>query len=1130
MPPGSINFDFLKVHEPDLVVLGSQAERYFKEDPNTCLIKLRQFGEVLAQLTAAKTALFTSPDEAQADLLRRLKFAGAVPPEPAELFHKLRAIGNRATHSLAGEHSEALTNLKCARELGVWFHRTFADAKFKPGPFVPPPDPDAASKAMLEELERLRLVAAEARSSADAAQLAAEEAARARLTAEELVLQEREERAVWEQLAAESEQARLRLAAEFQVIQAAAKEAPKQVLQFISQAETAAVAITLDEAATRDLIDIQLRNRGWEVDTASLRYSAGTRPMANRNIAIAEWPTKSGPADYALFVGTQCIAVVEAKRKNKSVYAAIDQAQRYARGMQFHGGATQIGGPWSDPGESPYLVPFVFSANGRRHLKQIETQSGIWFRDARKPVNQRRALVDWFTPDGLKGMLEMDREEAQGKLEALPIQFGFPLRSYQKLAIEKVEENLAQDRRAMLLAMATGTGKTKLAIGMLFRLLTAKRFRRVCFVVDRSALGNQAEGEFTTTRVVSAKTFADVFGLKALGDVTPDLETKVHICTIQGLVKRVLDPAAGSLPPPVDQYDLMVIDECHRGYLLDREMSDDELSFRSQEDYVSKYRRVLEYFDAVKIGLTATPALHTVDIFGEPVFTYSYREAVIDGHLIDHEPPIGITTALAQAGIVFAQGEEIELIDTRTGEVDLTHAPDEIRFEVDQFNKKVVTVQFNRVVAEELTRHIDPSLGGKTLIFAATDAHADIIVDELKTAFRDAYGEIEDSAIRKITGSVDRVGELIRSFRNDSLPKVAVTVDLLTTGIDVPSITNLVFLRRVNSRILYEQMLGRATRQCPEIGKETFRIFDAVDLYPHLQTLTQMKPVVVNPSISLEQLFEEFARVEEESHREQIRDQILVKLRRRLKRLPDEAREQYEASAGETPEATLDRLKNEPTSTTAAWAKTRPGIGRILDWSSDGTGPVYVAVSNHPDQIVAVTRGYGNGEKPEDFLDGFNKYIRTNLNEIAALMVVVQRPRELTREQLKSLRLELDRKGFSEANLKQAWKDTKNEDMAASIIGFVRQAALGDALVPYEDRLHAAMRRILASKPWTDVQRKWLKRIEEQLLREIVVDRAAIDDDPFRADGGFQRLNRVFSGQLELVLADINEEVWKKVA
>ena len=166
---------------------------------------------------------------------------------------------------------------------------------------------------------------------------------------------------------------------------------------------------------------------------------------------------------------------------------------------------------------------------------------------------------------------------------------------------------------------------------------------------DRSALGDQAAGEFSTTKIVSGKAFADIFGLKLLHDVMPESETKVHICTIQGLVKRVLYAADSSEAPPIDQYDLMVIDECHRGYLLDREMSDAELSFRGQEDYVSKYRRVLEYFDAVKVGLTATPALHTTDIFGDPIFTYSYRQAVIDGYLIDHEPPVRIETALARA-------------------------------------------------------------------------------------------------------------------------------------------------------------------------------------------------------------------------------------------------------------------------------------------------------------------------------------------------------------------------------------------------------------------------------------------------------------------------------------------------
>ncbi len=174
-------------------------------------------------------------------------------------------------------------------------------------------------------------------------------------------------------------------------------------------------------------------------------------------------------------------------------------------------------------------------------------------------------------------------------------------------------------------------------------------------------------------------------------------------------MKRVLYAADSSEAPPVDQYDLMVIDECHRGYLLDREMSDAELSFRGQEDYISKYRRVLEYFDAVKVGLTATPALHTTEIFGDPIFTYSYRQAVIDGYLIDHEPPVRIETALARAGIVFEKDKQLDLLNTRTGEINLAHAPDEIRFEVEQFNKQVVTTEFNRVVAEELANHIDPS-------------------------------------------------------------------------------------------------------------------------------------------------------------------------------------------------------------------------------------------------------------------------------------------------------------------------------------------------------------------------------------------------------------------------------------
>lgn len=1131
LPIQSGNFGFLARHDAQLARLGALAERYFSDDPNTSLMKLRQFAELLAQLTAAKAGLFANASEPQSDLLRRLKFERVMPTEVADFFHQVRISGNDATHAFGGDHARALITLKITRQLGIWYYRTFIDNDFKSGPFVPPSDPAAPTKVLHDELTRLRQQLDEFRSAAEKAHLRAEAEAQARLSAEERAARESDERSLWEQLADEAERAKLSLAEELQALQkAAAAATPQTTVALIAKAEVAAAAIDIDEAATRTLIDAHLRARGWEANTQTLRFSAGVRPAKGRNMAIAEWPTKSGPADYVLFVGLRCIAVVEAKRQNKNVSAFIDQAQRYARGFQFLGDAEPVGGPWAEDAGHSFLVPFVFSANGRPYLRQVETQSGIWFRDTRQPTNHRRALVDWPTPDGLLGMMEIDAEAAHAELKMQPIEFGFPLRPYQKRAIQAVEAELESDRRAMLLAMATGTGKTKLAIALLYRLLAAKRFRRICFVVDRSALGTQAAGEFATTRIVSAKTFTDIFGLKGLGDVTPDPETKVHICTIQGLVKRVLYNEDGSQAPPVDQYDLMVVDECHRGYLLDREMSDAELGFRSQDDYVSKYRRVLEYFDAVKIGLTATPALHTVNIFGTPVFTYSYREAVIDDFLIDHEPPIQITTALAQAGINFRKGDAVKLIDTRTGVVDLAMMPDDIQYDVDEFNKQVVTVAFNRAVADELARHIDPNLPGKTLVFAVSDAHADIVVAQIKEAFGAAYGDIEDAAVSKITGSVDRVGELIRSFRNDTMPKIAVTVDLLTTGIDVPKIENLVFLRRVNSRILYEQMLGRATRQCPEIGKETFRIFDAVDLYANLQNLTAMKPVVVNPAISLEQLFEEFAQVEDAAHREAIRDQIIVKMRRRLKQIPEQARAQFQIEAGETPEATLQRLQNDPPASVATWVKERPTLGRILDWNADSGAPLFVPVSEHPDQVIAVTRGYGAGQKPEDFLDGFTAFVRGNVNKIRALSLVVQRPRDLTRTDLKSLRLELDALGYSDANLRRAWSDAKNEDIAASIIGFVRQAALGDALIPFDLRVRAAMNRILAARPWTDVQKKWLKRIEEQITHEIIVDRAALDEDPFSKDGGFVRLNKIFGGQLESVLADINDEVWKKVA
>ena len=1076
----SHNFQFLAAYDAQFVRLATLAERYFRDDPNTCLIKLRQFGELLAQEVAARVGLFASADEPQSDLLRRLKAERAVPPQAMDLFHQIRIAGNQATHAHAGDHAQALTTLKIARAAGGLVSQDLRQAaRLQARSVCAAARARRCDGALREELERLRGGARRTPERRGARPCGgAKPHARARESAEEQARREAEER----RLGAARAGSRGREASPRRASsppfrrQRRRRRRGRRPTRF-GRAEEAAKAIDLDEAETRALIDQQLRDRGWEADTKTLRYASGARPAKGRNMAIAEWPTASGPADYALFVGTQLVGVVEAKRRRQERLGGHRSGRALLRRASSSTAdfAMRIGGPWGE-----HQVPFVFAANGRPYLKQIETESGIWFRDTRRAANHRRALVDWPTPEGLSGCLRSIRMRRTPRSRPSPSssasRCGLPARRHQggRGGAWRRSGGPCWWRWRPAPARPSSPSRCSIACST----PSGSGASASSLTAPRLAIRPQASSR--TTKIVSGKAFADIFGLKGLEDVDArDGNQGPHLHDPGAGEARAVSPPTPSEAPPVDQYDLMVVDECHRGYLLDREMSDAELSFRGQEDYISKYRRVLEYFDAVKIGLTATPALHTTDIFGDPIFTYSYREAVIDGYLIDHEPPIRIETALARAGIMFEKDEQLDLLNTQTGEIDLAHAPDEIRFEVEQFNKQVDHRPSSTGSSPRNWPSTSiPALPGKTLIFAATDAHADIVVERAsRRPSPTQYGEIDDAAVKKITGSVDKVRNLIRSFRNDAIPKIAVTVDLLTTGIDVPSITNLVFLRRVNSRILYEQMIGRATRQCPEIGKEVFRIFDAVDLYPHLQNLTDMKPVVVNPSISFEQLVDELIAADQD---DASRDDPRAARREAAPPAEEAARggagSGIEAVAGETPEATLKRLlegqARRAGRVVVVAIRHRPDP-RLA--AATATTPRFMPISHHADEVVAVTRGYGEADKPEDFLDGFSAFVRDNINTIAALKLVVQRPRDLTRADLKELRMALDLKGYSEANLRRAWADAKNEDIAASIIGFVRQAALGDPLMPYGERVKAAMQRIMASRQWTDPQKRWLQ-------------------------------------------------------
>jgi len=885
-----------------------------------------------------------------------------------------------------------------------------------------------------------------------------------------------------------------------------------------------AATMVLAEDETRVIIDYQLRSAGWQANSVSLRYSQGARPEKGVSKAIAEWPTETGPADYALFAGLEFIGFIEAKKMGRDVLSDLTQGKRYARGPQLDGEARYLGEPWGD-----YKVPFLFSTNGRPYLEQLKEKSGIWFLDLRDLANHPRPLQGWYSAEELQALLEQDIQAAHAKLTQEPMDY-LGLRDYQKKAIYHVEAALDAGQTKLLVAMATGTGKTRLALSLIYRLIKSKRFRRILFVVDRNALGEQAGDKFKETRLEELKTFDQIYDLKEVNTSGIEATTKVRIATVQALMHAVMYPSNQNEIPSVGQYDCIIVDEAHRGYTLDRELGEEELLYRDQNDYLSKFRRVINHFDAVKIGLTATPAPHTMDIFGRPVYTYSYREAVIDGWLMDHEPPHQLVTRLSKEGIKWKKGETIPVYDPDTGEItNIEDIPDEVKIEIDQFNKLVVTEKFNRTVAKELIKHLDPDGEAKTLIFAATDDHADTVVQVVKEEYEAAGIPISDEAITKITGSIDRPEAAIRQYKNERLPNIAVTVDLLTTGIDVPEICNLVFIRRIRSRILFEQMLGRATRRCDRIGKDHFDIYDAVSIYEALEPFSSMRSVAADPTHTLGQLFDELDHLIEDnatqkSLKNQV-DQILAKLQRILRRMDDEAMGEFKTLAGgQSLQQFIETLKGDDPEACHQRLAARRHLLAFLD--ENRYRPKKQLISHHDDELLSHTRGYGNAKKPEDYLNAFREFVITNMNKVPALAVVCQRPRELTRQTLKELKLVLDDAGYTEKNLQVAWKDWKNEDIAADIISFIRRQALGDPLVSHEERIKKAMTQVYALRPWTAMQRQWLERIEKQLITQTILDREDFDRGAFAEHGGFSRLNKIFQGNFQEILDEINTTLY----
>lgn len=1077
------NFAFLKSHFPVLANFGILAEKYCYSDSNSCIMKLGMIGETIVNLMLTYDKIKIPPDCNAVTKIKILSLQGLLTPDLSDILHALRKARNKAAHTNYENIKEGQTLLEMAYSLCEWFMQTYGDLQYKHCKFVMPTEADAQS------------------------------------------ITDNDDKAAEQKMLEETE----KIAAAAKAV--AADERRKRALAAASQRQKS-------EAETRYMIDTQLRKVGWEADTENLRYGKGIRPQKGKNLAIAEWPTLSsagnkGRADYALFAGEKLVAVIEAKAEHKDIPSVIDyQCKEYAQNIRPEDEKYVIT-TWGK-----YKAPFVFATNGRPYLAQLETKSGIWFLDLRESANMPKALRGWISPDGMLKLLESDIEKADKALQTLPYDFlrdkdGLNLRQYQLNAIQAAENAVVNGQKNILLAMATGTGKTRTVLGMIYRFLKTGRFNRILFLVDRTALGEQAEDVFNEVKLEDLKTLNDIYDIKTLEDAVFEDETKVHIATVQGMVKRLLYNDE-ERQPSVTDYDLIVIDEAHRGYLLDKEMGEDELLYRDQLDYQSKYRMVIEYFDAVKIALTATPALHTTQIFGKPVFKYTYREAVIEGYLVDYDAPHKIKTQFNTEGIKYSKGETLALYDPVTHEITNSEVlQDEMNFDVEKFNKQIITPSFNRTVLEEIARDIDPEdvMQGKTLIYAVDDEHADLIVKILKEIYTN-YG-IDNDAVMKITGSVAggnkrKVQEAIKRFKNERFPSIAVTVDLLTTGIDVPEITTLVFMRRVKSRILFEQMLGRATRLCPKINKTHFEIYDPVGVYDSLEEVNTMQPVSADPKTTFAQLLDGLEVLEDEAHIKNAVAQIIAKLQRVKQRLTkEEVNEFKDLAAGLTVEGFIQKIESLPAAEARNTLLMEASLLEMLD-DKHGHGGYTKVISDKQDKFLIRERGFGkNEQRPEDYIEAFEDFVKNNVNEIAALNIICTRPKELTRETLKSLRMALAQNGFTTQQLNTAVSEITSEEITADIISLVRRYAIGSPLVSHQARIRRAVDKLKKAHNFSRVELNWLSRIESYLLNESVMNVKVFDEDErFKTNGGYKRLNQIFRNNLEGIITELNEYLY----
>ena len=899
------------------------------------------------------------------------------------------------------------------------------------------------------------------------------------------------------------------------------------------------------EARAREKIDELLAAAGWVVqDRDDMNLGAGL------GVAVREYSLPAGPCDYLLFIDRKACGVIEAKPEGVTLTGVAEQADDYMAALPAHLQS------WA-----PNLL-FDYESTGTETL----------FRDLRDPEPRSRHVFAFHRPEALFETLRKG-SSLRGRLQTLPPLDPAGLRGCQVDAIAGLEASLKRADRRALVQMATGAGKTFTACNLVMRLLAHAEAKRVLFLVDRKNLGTQTKNEFQRFQPHgTGKLFTEIYNVQLLSGRHVEPSSGVVISTIQRLYAALrgeeldeeLDeksafeiapddaerPVAYNPNLPIDTFDVIIVDECHRSIY-------------------GVWRQVLDYFDAFVIGLTATPSKHTLGYFNQNlVAEYPYERSVADGVNVGYEI-FRIRTRIGEQGGLIEAGYSVPARDRKTRRVRYQELDDDLPYTKQDLDRSVLAPNQIRTVLtayrDALFTQLFPGRKEvpKTLIFAKDDHHA----EEIVTIAREVFAKGNDFAKKityRVTGATP--AELIKEFQTAYNPRIAVTVDMIATGTDIKPVEAVMFLRDVKSELYYEQMKGRGVRTIPPTDlrqvspdaqtKDRFILIDAVGVTESAKSASQ--PLERKRAVAFDKLLDQIAagersddalsslagrlsslagKLPQDDHK-RIRDLAGKDLHAIARTLLDaldpdvievEARRQG-ADAAEGIEKTARDLKEK-----AARSFDDPKLRRLLKELKQQSEIVIDEIST--DEVLSADYDL---KRANETVAKFRDFLTQNKDELTALQVLYSRPyaaRRLTYQAVKDLADVMARPPWL-LSPPQIWasykrldrakvRDASPERLLTDVVALIR-FALGrtETLEPFsvdvERRFNLWLgREKNAGRDYTDEQMRWLRLIKDHVAANAEITLDDLQDAPsFTDQGGRIAAARAFGAQRIAALLD----------